>query len=108
MDRTWGALVAVVAVAAQAQAPTPATGGRGELLYATHCQACHTTQVHWREKRLATDWAGLAAQVERWQANARLGWSGEDVNAVARYLNGRFYRFPEAEPVGAGPGAPRT
>ena len=106
MRRTGGALIAAVAVIAQAQMPSTA---RGELLYTTHCQGCHTTQVHWREKRLAGDWAGLTAQVERWQKNANLGWSGEDVDAVSRYLNARYYRFatPDGKPVGAGPGAPR-
>jgi len=29
---------------------------RGELLYSTHCIACHTAQVHWRDKKQATDW----------------------------------------------------
>ena len=106
MTRTWGALLAVAAVAAHAQSRPAA--GQGELLYTTHCQACHTTQVHWRERRLATDWASLAAQVERWQTNAGLGWGREDVDAVSRYLNARFYHFPEAKPVGAGPGAPRS
>ncbi len=109
MHRSWGALLAIAAAAAAAQAQVPPVAARGELLYATHCQACHTTQVHWRAKRLAKDWAALAAQVERWQANARLGWSGEDIDAVTRYLNARFYRFPEAgPPVGGGPAAPRS
>jgi len=107
MHPRWAALFAIAAAAAQAQAPTATA--RGELLYSTHCQACHTTQVHWRDKRLATDWAGLAAQVERWQANARLGWSAEDVDAVARYLNARYYRFPDSRPAaGTGPGATRS
>lgn len=106
MRLSFGALVAIAATAAQAQAP--AAVARGELLYETHCNACHTTQVHWREKRLAADWAGLSAQVERWQANARLGWSSEDVDAVAQYLNARYYRFPDARPAsGAVPGATR-
>ena len=105
MDRTWTALLAVVAVVAHAQMPPAAA--RGELLYTTHCQTCHTTQVHWRERRLATDYTSLADQVERWQTNAGLGWSREDVDAVSRYLNAQFYRFPEAKPVGVGPAAPR-
>ena len=33
-------------------APVP---GRGELLYDTHCRGCHTEQVHWRDKKLATE-----------------------------------------------------
>ncbi|WP_269140100.1 hypothetical protein [Pseudothauera rhizosphaerae] len=32
--------------------------------------------------------------MERWQAADNLGWNGEDVREVARYLNGRYYRYP--------------
>ena len=67
---------------------------RGELLYSTYCVGCHSTQVHWREKRLATDWAGLTAQVRRWQRNVAPGLGGDDVAAIARYLNGLYYHFP--------------
>jgi cytochrome c len=28
---------------------------RGELLYSTHCVACHTAKIHWRDGRAATD-----------------------------------------------------
>ncbi len=68
--------------------------GRGELLYSTHCVACHDTQVHWREKKLVTDWKSLQAEVSRWQGNAGLGWSDDDVAVVARYLNALNYRYP--------------
>lgn len=27
---------------------------RGQLLYSLHCVSCHDTEVHWREKKLAT------------------------------------------------------
>lgn len=74
-----------------------AQSGRGELLYSTHCDACHTQQVHWREKKVATNWANLVAEVRRWQANARLAWGAEDVEAVARYLNALHYRYPLPE-----------
>ena len=94
--------VLLIGVAIVAQAQSSPANSRGELLYATHCIGCHTTQVHWREKKLATDWASLATQVERWQKNANLGWNGEDVDAVARYLNAAYYHFPlpSAKPVG--------
>ena len=69
---------------------------RGALLYSTHCIACHTEQVHWRQRRLATDWTSLKAQVWRWQSDAALAWSDDDVAEVARYLNEEFYRFPQA------------
>ena len=71
-----------------------AQSGRGELLYSTYCDGCHTEQVHWREKRVATNWKRLVEEVRRWQANARLAWSRDDVEAVARYLNALYYRYP--------------
>jgi len=90
------AIAAIAAVSADAHAQAPGDA-RGELLYTTHCVGCHTTQVHWRDRKLATDWASLVAQVERWQKNANLGWNADDVAAVVRHLNASFYRFPIAE-----------
>ena len=89
-------LLAACALAAGLAAQTgPARGqSRGELLYSTHCIACHSAEVHWRDKKLATDWESLRQQVRRWQANAGLGWSDEEINDVARYLNQRHYGFP--------------
>lgn len=83
-------IVGAVAVVAQ---PAPGSA-RGELLYATHCDGCHTTQVHWRDQRLANDWTSLRLQVLRWQSNTGLAWSEDDIVAVTRYLNDRYYRFP--------------
>lgn len=74
-----------------------AQAGRGELLYSTYCNACHAEQVHWREKRLVTDWSSLIAEVDRWQANGNLGWSSDDSEMVARYLNAAHYHFPPPE-----------
>ena len=67
-------------VQAQAQVPAPPAiqpapppgMSQGELLYTTHCIACHTTEVHWRDKKLAKDWRTLIAQVRRWQENSKL------------------------------------
>ena len=50
--------------------------------------------MHWRDQRLATDWASLRAQVRRWQEVGKLGWSDDDIREVVRYLNDRIYRFP--------------
>jgi mono/diheme cytochrome c family protein len=69
--------------------------GRGELLYDTHCRACHTEQVHWRDKRAAKDWSGLKEEVWRWQAAAGLRWSEDDIAAVARHLNETIYHLPQ-------------
>lgn len=80
--------------ATQAAPPAPGAPTRGELLYTTHCIACHNSQMHWREQRLATDWPSLRAQVRRWQGVANLGWSDDDILEVSRHLNDRIYRFP--------------
>lgn len=81
----WAALALTAPVQAQS---------RGELLYSTHCVACHSTQIHWRDKRLATNWDSLLVQVRRWQANAALGWTEDDVVQVTRHLNDTIYHFP--------------
>jgi mono/diheme cytochrome c family protein len=88
------ALFIVSGHAAGADALPARDATRGELLYTTHCIYCHTTEVHWREKKLATDWAGLQAQVRRWQGNTGLGWSDEDIAEVVRYLNALHYHYP--------------
>lgn len=90
------ALVAASALAAGAVAAQTVPGSdtaRGELLYKTHCIGCHTTQMHWRDKRLATDWTSLRGQVGRWQTNTGLGWSDEEIADVTRYLNTHYYHF---------------
>jgi mono/diheme cytochrome c family protein len=87
-------LVLAVLTPVHAQAPAPS---RGELLYNTHCIACHSTQMHWREQRLARDWPSLKAQVRRFQGVAGLAWSDEDIAAVTRHLNDTIYRFPETQ-----------
>ena len=87
---SWAALLGVPAAAQS----------RGELLYTTHCVACHTTEVHWRDRRLATDWDSLQAQVARWQAIGFLAWSDDDIVAVTKYLNESYYGF---KPRGGAP-----
>jgi mono/diheme cytochrome c family protein len=76
---------------------------RGELLYMTHCISCHTTEMHWRDKRAASNWPALKAQVRRWQDAASLGWSDGDILDVSRYLNETIYHFDQtadpADPV---------
>lgn len=87
---------AFAGLAAQAQpAPVPS---RGELLYANHCVACHTEQMHWRMNKQARDWDTLRAQVQRWQGMARLGWSDADIDEVTRHLNDTIYQFPQPSP----------
>ncbi len=68
---------------------------RGKLLYTTHCITCHTTQMHWRNDKRATDWESIKVQVRRWQGNTGLGWSDADITEVSRYLNDTIYKYPQ-------------
>ena len=96
-------LLALVCSAAQAQAESP-QAARGALLYENHCVACHTAQIHWRDKRTAQDWESLRRLVRQWQGEARLAWSDDDIDSVARYLNETIYRF--AAPAAVAQGRP--
>jgi hypothetical protein len=95
-----GLLAAALAapLAASAQQPAAANDNdrpsRGQLLYQTHCIGCHTTQMHWRDRRLATDWVRLVALVAQWQERQRLAWSPDDVIEVVWHLNDTIYRHP--------------
>jgi len=84
----------IVGVLGLAAALSVHAQSRGELLYSTHCMGCHSAKMHWRDGRAATDWPGLAAQVQKWQGAASLSWTEQDVAAVTRYLNDSFYHFP--------------
>lgn len=91
------ALWMAVAIGAQAQTTSPSPTTRGQLLYSTHCGACHSEQMHWRTLNQARDWDSLKAQVRRWQNAVALAWSEDDITEVARHLNDTIYRFPRPE-----------
>lgn len=91
--RLAACLFVLLPLSALAAPPQPPAPTRGELLYTTHCIACHNSQMHWRDKRLATDWGSLQAQVRRWQGVAKLGWNEDDILEVTRHLNERIYRY---------------
>jgi mono/diheme cytochrome c family protein len=92
MARLAWVLAALLPLAARAQS-LPEPGSRGQMLYGNHCIACHTTQMHWRDRKLVTDWPSLKLQVRRWQAAAQLNWSEDDIDDVSRFLNDTFYRL---------------
>jgi mono/diheme cytochrome c family protein len=98
----------IVAVAATVLAQPALSASRGELLYNTHCISCHSREIHWRERKLATDWTSLERQVRRWAGNAGLAWSDEEVADVTRYLNATIYRFAAPSVTGAADPLPTT
>jgi mono/diheme cytochrome c family protein len=87
-------LSALLLTAGGAQAQDKAAEGRGAMLYSTFCVACHTTQMHWRDKKIARDIPTLRAQVLHWQGNAGQNWDAGDIEEVVRHLNRTYYKFP--------------
>lgn len=87
-------VLAITVAATPAALAQGAAPGTGEALYDLHCSGCHSAQVHWRDNKLATNWATLRAQVRRWQGNQNLQWSDGDIDAVSRHLNTLYYRYP--------------
>lgn len=67
---------------------------RGRALYDAACDACHTQNIHWRDKRLASSWDTLVREVKRWQGNTGRGWKQDEIHDVSAYLNERFYHLP--------------
>jgi mono/diheme cytochrome c family protein len=92
------ALLAAAAMTAFAQPDLQPPPNRGQMLYATHCIECHNSQMHWRARHQARDWATLRAEVHRWQAAALLGWSDADIDEVTRHLNDTIYQFELPQP----------
>ncbi len=110
MRIAFAAFAVLTAVGATiAGAGTVPAESRGELLYTTYCIGCHTKEVHWRDRRQARDWDTLRAEVARWQATAGLALEATDVDALAAYLNGLYYHFPEGAARSSGAAdAPRV
>lgn len=67
----------------------------GRALYENHCQQCHAGWVHTREGRKVTRLDDLHARVGAWSVHAGLHWTSEEIDAVTRYVNRRFYQLTE-------------
>ena len=89
------AFIVLAGASAILHSQTAPPASRGQLLYATHCISCHTSQVHWRNDKQAYDWDSLKLQVRRWQGNAGLQWGEADIAEVSRYLNDSIYHYPQ-------------
>lgn len=69
---------------------------RGQALYENHCLSCHEATVHTRDTRRATSVVELREWVATWNFHASLGWSSEEIDDVADYMNRRYYHFTAA------------
>ncbi len=72
----------------------PASAQQAQTLHDTYCVMCHGSQVYTRAERLANDYAGIRAQVDRWQGNVSLNWSDAQIDSVAEFLARKYYKVP--------------
>ncbi|HEX19761.1 MAG TPA: hypothetical protein ENG78_02945 [Acidiferrobacteraceae bacterium] len=66
---------------------------RGQLLYENHCQVCHSSVVHIREKRKAKNTGAIRSWVIHWSKYLKLSWSDGEIDEVVHYLNSRYYKY---------------
>jgi len=67
---------------------------RGKSLHETHCRMCHDSVAYKRDKKIATTYEEIRAQVTRWETNTSLHWSAEDIDNVTAYLAKTYYNIP--------------
>jgi hypothetical protein len=87
-------LTAVLSVAASSAFAQSPEIGRGRALYEIRCGLCHDRSVHQRNARAAKSFAEIRAAVARWDRELGAAWRGDEVDAVTRYLNDRYYHYP--------------
>ncbi|MDH5611364.1 MAG: cytochrome c [Gammaproteobacteria bacterium] len=65
----------------------------GEETHEAHCNKCHTSSVYTRETRFVKSMEALSKQVRRCKDNLGIAWFDEDTEAVAHFLNEKYYKF---------------
>ncbi|HEY0878842.1 MAG TPA: hypothetical protein VGE10_10365 [Zeimonas sp.] len=66
----------------------------GAALYESRCTGCHERSVHSRNPRRAASFDQIRAYVYRWDRFLGGAWQRDEIDAVAQYLNERYYHFP--------------
>ncbi|MCZ7566519.1 MAG: hypothetical protein M5U08_24215 [Burkholderiales bacterium] len=94
--------IAAAAVLGALLVPPPALAADaapGRALYEARCGGCHNQSVHNDTSRRARSLNEVRARVANFSAQLKTGWTAEEVDHVAVYLNERFYRFPCDPPL---------
>ncbi len=65
----------------------------GKELHDNNCVRCHDSSMYTREESRIDDIDSLRTMVRGCQNNFDLAWFDDEVNAVAHYLNQKYYHF---------------
>lgn len=71
---------------------------RGRALYETHCATCHTERLHDRQHSRVHDIDDVRDMVVRWSREVRHGFTLDELEDVAQYLNASHYHFRRRPP----------
>ncbi|MFM9972105.1 MAG: hypothetical protein ACKVQK_27300 [Burkholderiales bacterium] len=85
------AVLVLGCITAAAQAETDL----GKELYDLHCVQCHSDSLHKRPSPAARNYQEVREWVKLWARYVGAQWGKEDMEAVTRYLNNRFYFYTD-------------
>ncbi len=71
----------------------PGDAGKGKMLHAANCVACHDAKIYTRKDRRVQTLSGLIGQVEACNTQLKKELSRGQVNDLIAHLNERYYRF---------------
>ena len=74
--------------------PVQYTLTRGQMLYENHCLSCHESQLHIRAKTKVKKLSQLRYFVIIRSSELKLRWGDDEIDAVTKHLNQRFYQLP--------------
>lgn len=89
-----GVALGVAAAFAPASTYAAADESLGRALYESRCTECHDRSVHSRSPRSAQSFDQIRAYVFRWDRELGGLWRRDEIDAVAQYLNERYYHYP--------------
>ncbi|MGB5202404.1 MAG: cytochrome c [Sedimenticolaceae bacterium] len=81
----------VLLTAGSMSAPAAEGFDRARALYENHCRSCHESWAHTRDGRVVDSLDELRMRVASWSLHTGLDWTAEEIDAVTRYLDRRFY-----------------
>jgi mono/diheme cytochrome c family protein len=84
-----------ILLAPAAHAALPGDIGQGEQLVAANCTSCHDTRVFSRADRKILSLDALKGQLASCGHGAKKEFSAAQADSIVKYLNERFYHFPD-------------
>jgi mono/diheme cytochrome c family protein len=76
--------------------PAPSANDAGTKLHEGNCVRCHQPEIYTRDTRKMKSYEGVKTQVQWCATQLSIPWFEEEVEQVASYINGEYYKFETA------------